>query len=179
MKKGVALVALCFLFLAGELHAAQRIGSYGYEDWDGSADTTPGYPWGTNYLEYWELYNAPNAAHKKMTEIVESYASDTGGTWTAHSGRYFSLHNDSPDFPLSPSVTGIPQGSVNNNIYLGLSNPKYGGLARIILNFLSLSFSKNAGCLSVSPLTILKSSMPCKNIFIRAIADVIKLSSWP
>ena len=39
------------------------------------------------------------------------------------------------------------------------------------LNFLSSSFSIKAGRANVSPRTTLKSCIPCKNIFIRAMAE--------
>ncbi len=135
MKKVIIIVVFsifCFSFSVAGLFAAQQIGQYGYEDWDGSAETTPGYPWGSNYNEYWKTNSN---SHINTTEIVSSYASNTGGIWTAHSGTFFHLANNSSSYSLSPSINGITTGTVNNNIYLGLSNPKYGGLATDDWNF--------------------------------------------
>ncbi|MEA1878762.1 MAG: hypothetical protein U9N86_18110, partial [Bacteroidota bacterium] len=146
MKKKIKFVAFGYIFavfglLAGVLgfggsaRAAQQVMNYGYEDWDGSADTTPEYPWASGYNEYW-------TTHKNMTEVVESYESNTGGIWTPHSGNYFSLHRNSPDYALNPPVDGITSGAVNNNIYIGLSPfpsnpdyPEYGGPGRYDCSF--------------------------------------------
>jgi hypothetical protein len=39
--------------------------------------------------------------------------------------------------------------------------------------------SKKAGLRSVSPRTIWKSSMPCRNRFMRAMDEVVRFFSWP
>jgi len=56
-----------------------------FEDWTGDADTTPTYPFGTNYPSYW-------TQHEAVTHIISSC--DVGGvSWTSSSGSYFQLHN--------------------------------------------------------------------------------------
>ena len=56
---------------------------------------------------------------------------------------------------------------------------EYGGFASDTSNRRRPSPSRNAGCASVSPRTTSKSSMPWRNRFMRAIADVVRLRSWP
>lgn len=58
-----------------------RLLTYGFEDWAGSADATPGYPFGAHSADQW-------ADHTTRTTVVESC-----GTWTAASGTYF-LYGD-------------------------------------------------------------------------------------
>ena len=54
-----------------------------------------------------------------------------------------------------------------------------GGLAMTQSNVARLSPEKNAGLRSVSPRTIWKSSTPCRNRFMRAMAEVVRFFSWP
>src|SRR5690606_5529361 len=56
---------------------------------------------------------------------------------------------------------------------------EYGGLAKITLKVFSWSVCNKPGSANVSPRTILNSSIPSINIFMRAIAEVIKLISCP
>jgi len=75
---------------------------YDFEDWTGSADTTPGYPFGEFNDERWEL-------HKSHTEVLSSCSG-----WTAHSGNFFFYGNAFAEYD---SCLGDSGGS--RNTYFG------------------------------------------------------------
>ena len=80
MKKGLVIFGILFLiglFFVGVASAGTKIIDYGFEDWTGDADTTPGYIFSTDYLTYWDR-------HKSGTEVISSCEGRT-----AYEGNYF------------------------------------------------------------------------------------------
>ena len=102
----VVIIIVIALFMFGvNIAYADKVIDYGFEDWTGDADTTPGYIYGSDYLEYWN-------AHKAATEIILNGDSDCVGD--AHSGDYY-FHQQiqgSPNVPLFDACGDIEHGSV-------------------------------------------------------------------
>jgi hypothetical protein len=71
-----------------------------------------------------------------------------------------------------------PKGSLSHRSSPHFSSEN-GGLAMTQSKADRRSPSKKAGLRSVSPRTILKSSMPCRKRFIRAMDEVVRFFSWP
>ncbi|MFH1528570.1 MAG: hypothetical protein ABIG69_18340, partial [Bacteroidota bacterium] len=128
MKKLIIFVLVFVLVIScGEsVFGATKVFDYGFEDWTGDADTTPGYPITSAYQEYWDI-------HKVCTEAVVSYdADDMSQNWTAHSGTNFLLYDRSDTVELNPLVPGISCTSVNSYSNLG-GGFDYGGQNKINL----------------------------------------------
>ena len=95
--------------------SACRVLNYGFEDWTGDADTTPGYFSSTAYQEYW-------ITHESSTEVISS----CNGNYP-HSGNYYfhqNFYTKAPD----PCLGTTPD-SVNPHTNIGVnlaypSNPK-------------------------------------------------------
>ena len=68
-------VILILFFISSSAYGAQRVYSYGFEDWTGECKTTPGYPF---YMCTGET------GHSNGTEVIGSC-----GSWTPHTGSYF------------------------------------------------------------------------------------------
>lgn len=78
MKRFTIILSGMFLLsISLQAYGAEKLLNYGFEDWTGNAETTPGYIFGTNYADYWSL-------HKSATEVVSS-----SGMWKPHSGNKF------------------------------------------------------------------------------------------
>jgi len=96
------------ILLIPTLGICGKITDYGFEDWTGDRATVPGYPFSSNYAQYCD-------AHDNAVEVVTGY-----NGWTPHSGSYFLIQNDSSDYVLSPSISGITQGTVQAYNQIGV-----------------------------------------------------------
>ena len=96
---------LFLLFIPIKAQSARLI-SYGFEDWTGDADTTPGYCFGTNYSDYWAL-------HEESTEVISSY-----GSWTPSSGSYF-FYREHHSGTSGGVLGGSNSGAINDHGNLG------------------------------------------------------------
>lgn len=121
MKRNIKILIVLYIFFAGSnVFGANKVLDYGFEDWTGNMYATPGYPFTSGYSGYMD-------EHSAGSEVITSYnANEMGQTWTAHSGSYFLIQNDSSSYALSPSVSGITGGSVNLHNNVGY-NGTYGG----------------------------------------------------
>jgi len=121
MKNTIRVLIVLYIFLVGSnVFGAIKIFDYGFEDWTGNMYTTPGYPFTSGYAEYMD-------GHAAGSEVITSYnANEMGQTWTARSGSYFLIQNDSSSYALSPSVSGITGGGVNLHNNVGYDG-RYGG----------------------------------------------------
>lgn len=81
------------LFFTFSASAANRLLNYGFEDWTGDLETTPGYIFSTGYPSYCD-------EHKETTEVVTNYDG-----LLPHTGNYFFLINAGPN--MSPMPAGI------------------------------------------------------------------------
>ena len=114
------LIVLCVFLTGSNVLGATKVFEYGFEDWTGGMDTTPGYPFTSGYAGYMDQ-------HAAGSEVITSYnANEMGQIWTAHSGSYFLIQNDSSSYALSPSVPGVTGGSVNLHNNVGYDGT-YGG----------------------------------------------------
>jgi len=112
MKKiNFLLLVIMFVFLLtiNVAYSGQKIYEYGFENWTGDRYTTDSYPFSSTYVEYCQ-------EHDNGSEVVMNY-----NGWLPHSGNYFFLRNDSPDYSLSPAVDGITAGDVNDVANIGLN----------------------------------------------------------
>ena len=98
-------IILSIFFVAFDLFAAEKILDYGFEDWTGNADTTPGYIFGSSYSSYY-------TTHKSATEVVSSC-----GSWTPHSGNYFFYRQHYSGFS-DPCLNG-GTGTINDHGNIG------------------------------------------------------------
>lgn len=113
-KKLLILAINFFVILNVGICHAEKVFEYGFEDWGGSVEATPDYPFTSGYASTME-------EHYNCSEVVSSYDG-----MMPHSGNYMFLMNHSGSVALNPSVDGINSGSWNVENYVGL-NASYGG----------------------------------------------------
>lgn len=77
----VILLILCTIFMPTYSYCGKLIINYGFEDWSGSEDTTPGYIFSTSDPDYW-------TNHKNCCQVVSSCSGRT-----PHSGTYYHMCN--------------------------------------------------------------------------------------
>jgi hypothetical protein len=119
MKKLLVLL-LFILILPALCSASTKLLDYGWEDWTGNANTTPGYIVSAEQESYWN-------DHLADSEVVSAYDPTGSQTnLTSHSGSYFLLRNDSSCCNLDPAVAGITRGDENDHFNVGL-NGQWGG----------------------------------------------------
>jgi len=130
MKKLIIFVLVFVLVIScGEsVFGANKIIDYGFEDWGGNIESTPGYIYTSTYDLYCEI-------HENSSEVITSYdANEMGQTWLPHSGTYFFLESASDTYALDPPVPGITIGNVYGYNNVGLPNGNCGNTSYNFLN---------------------------------------------
>lgn len=95
---------------------ARRVFAYGFEDWTGDADTTPGYFSSTSFRSYWDI-------HKASTEVVASN-NPACGNRSAFEGNYYfhqNFYDGGVDTCLGTTATSI---NAHTNIGVNLRYPE-------------------------------------------------------
>lgn len=113
--KQILLILTAILYLCSNISAAEKVYEYGFEDWTGDADTTPGYFSSTSYTEHWET-------HELSTQVVASEDPDCNSA-VAYEGNYY-FHQNFFEGSVDPCL-GTQPNSVNphTNIGANLSIP--------------------------------------------------------
>jgi hypothetical protein len=104
------LIVLC---LEGLGLCANRLLSYGFEDWSGDADSTPAYIFGTTAVTYW-------ANHENITHVLSNCKG------TAYEGTYFLRRQF---YKANDSCLGTRPDANESRMNLGLGAVAYGNNA--------------------------------------------------
>lgn len=108
----IAVITFGLFSMASVTQAGTKVLDYGFEDWTGDADTTPGYIFTSNDTAYW-------ADHESGTHVISSCEGRT-----PHGGNYFWRRNYySGGFDDCMESTPLSENSHNNIGYGG----SYGG----------------------------------------------------
>jgi len=100
------------VFSANYTLAADKVHEYGFEDWGGTVETTPDYPFGSGYSSFCTI-------HQETSEVVTSYDGHS-----PHNGNHMLLINMGQT-TLTPSVSGIISAFNGNSYAQGYHAAKY------------------------------------------------------
>lgn len=113
----IFLKLIVFMLLTISTTNAAQFLNYGFENWGGTIETSPGYIYTTTAQSYYD-------DHRATSTVTTTYTDSTGRTVNPHSGSYFFLLNAGPN--MDPLPTGITGWATESRTNIGIEGP-FGG----------------------------------------------------